>query len=291
MSGGKKVQRSGLLRLLPLIFLLTLGGCTGMLTQRMGNTLANAILNQDDPETVRAGAPAYLLLIDGLIADNPRDKSMLLAGARLYSAYASIFVEEGERALRMSQKARDYARRGLCMDYPQICANESAPYDQFVPGLHEIEASGLDALYVYGSAWAGYIQADSANWAAVADLPKVEAVMRRVAAMDEGYDHGRAQLYLAVINTLLPPAMGGRPEVGKAFFERAIALSNGQDLMAKVEYAQRYARMIFNRALHDRLLQDVIDTDTDVPGRVLSNVLAQQKARELLSTSTDYFME
>lgn len=262
-----------------------------MVTQRLGNTLADAIMNQDDPETVRTGAPAYLLLIDGLIADNPRDRNTLLAGAQLYGAYAAIFVDDKARALQMARKARDYARRGLCADYPQVCRVEAAPYDQFVPSLHEVQAEGLQALYVYGTAWAGLIQADSSNWAAIADLPKVEAVMRRVVAMEEDYANGQAQLYLAVLNTLVPPSVGGRPEVGRAYFERAIAISQGKDLMAKVEFARRYARMVFDRELHDRLLHEVLAAETHVPGLVLSNVLARQEAEKLLATSEDYFME
>lgn len=274
-----------------LLVALALTGCAGMVTQRLGNTLSDAILNQDDPETVRTGAPAYLLLIDGLIADSPKDKNTLLAGARLYGAYAAIFVEDKARALQMAKKARDYARRGLCADYPQVCKVEAAPYDQFVPSLHEVQAEGLEALYVYGTAWAGRIQADSADWAAVADLPKVEAVMRRVVAMDAAHDNGRAQLYLAVLNTLVPPSLGGRPEVGRGYFEKAIEMSQGRDLMAKVEFARRYARMVFDRELHDRLLHEVLAADVQVPGLVLSNVLAQQEAAKLLASSRDYFME
>jgi hypothetical protein len=268
-----------------------LTGCAGMVTQRLGNTLADAVVNQDDPETVRAGAPAYLLLLDGLIADSPDDRDVLLAGARLYGAYAAIFVDDKARALQMAKKARDYARRGLCADWPQVCKVESAPYDQFVPSLHEVQADGLEALYVYGTTWAGRIQADSSDWGAIADLPKVEAVMRRVVAMDEQYDNGRAQLYLAVLNTLVPPSVGGRPEVGRGFFEKAIEISDGRDLMAKVEFARRYARMVFDRPLHDRLLKEVLAADTKVPGLVLSNVLAQREAAKLLASSGDYFLE
>jgi len=282
----------GLLKILGALLLAAmLTGCAGMVTQRLGNTLADAVVNQDDPETVRAGAPAYLLLLDGLIADSPDDRDVLLAGARLYGAYAAIFVDDKARALQMAKKARDYARRGLCADWPQVCKVESAPYDQFVPSLHEVQADGLEALYVYGTTWAGRIQADSSDWGAIADLPKVEAVMRRVVAMDEQYDNGRAQLYLAVLNTLVPPSVGGRPEVGRGFFEKAIEISDGRDLMAKVEFARRYARMVFDRPLHDRLLKEVLAADTKVPGLVLSNVLAQREAAKLLASSGDYFLE
>ena len=55
---------------------LVLGACSLFLssaTQGMAEDLAAAIRNQDDPQTVRDGAPAYLLLIDSLIAGDPGD--------------------------------------------------------------------------------------------------------------------------------------------------------------------------------------------------------------------------
>jgi len=64
----------------------------------MASDLSDAILEQNDPETVEAGAPAYLLLIDGLIRDNPKSEDLLRSGAKLYGAYASVFVKDAERA-------------------------------------------------------------------------------------------------------------------------------------------------------------------------------------------------
>ena len=59
--------------------------------------------------------------------------------------------------------------------------------------------------------------------------------------------------------------------------------------MVKVEYARRYARMMFEQELHDHLLGDVLSADAVVPGYTLSNVLAQRQARDLLQSSADYF--
>jgi hypothetical protein len=95
--------------------------------------------------------------------------------------------------------------------------------------------------------------------------------------------------YLGILNSLRPPALGGRPDVAKAHFERSIELSAGLDLSTKVEYARRYARMMFDQELHDRLLEEVIAAPTQAPGRTLFNVLAKRDAAELLETSTEYF--
>ena len=49
--------------------------------------------------------------------------------------------------------------------------------------------------------------------------------------------------------------------------------------------------MMFDRELHDRLCNEVLNASPDVPGLTLSNVLAQQEAQNLLATSAEYFME
>jgi len=113
--------------------------------------------------------------------------------------------------------------------------------------------------------------------------------MARVVELEESYDHGEAHVYLGVIATLLPPALGGKPEEGRAHFERAIQISEGRDLTAKVEYARRYARIVYDRPLHDRLLKEVLDADANAPGLTLANVLAKQQARELLASADSYF--
>lgn len=277
-------------KLLALIMLvLGLSGCASLITGRLSKDLSLAILNQDDPDTVREGAPAYLLLVDGLIEADPVDKHSLIAGAKLYSAYASVFVENPARARRMSKKARRYARHALCIDWPRVCEVDNGSYAELLPALKEVDATDLSALYAYGLSWALWIQTHSDNWNAVADLPKVEAVFERVVALKDDYENGQPHLYLGIIRTQLPPAMGGKPEEGKAQFEKAIAISHGRDLMAKVEYARRYARMVFDRQLHDRLLHEVMAADPVQPNLTLSNVLAQRQAKVLLESADDYF--
>jgi len=284
------LSRQRIFRLFGLLLMgLSLGACTTMVTSKLGDNLAEAIYNQNDPDTVRAGAPAYLLLIDGLISGSPKDRRLLMAGARLYSAYAAVFVENPERARRMATKARGYARRALCLERPAICELASGPYLELLPAIKATTYEDLSALYTYALAWALWIQTHSEEWGAIADLPKVEAMLERVVALQADYEQGEPFVYLGIIRTQLPPAMGGKPEKGRKAFEKAIDISDGKNLMAKVEYARRYARLVFDRDLHDRLLREVLEADPEVPGFTLSNVLAQRQAGELLESAADYF--
>lgn len=255
----------------------------------MAAGLSDAILEQNDPETVESGTPAYLLLIDGLILDNPKNGTLLLSGARLYGAYAGVFVQDNERAQRLTTRARDYAERALCRHRATLCNLATRPFDDYRAVLAKTEKRDVPFLYTLGSAWAGWIQAHSNDWNAVADLARVRAAMERVVELDEAYDSGSAHLYLGVMSTLLPPTLGGKPEEGRAHFERAIVLSQGRDLMAKVEYARRYARLVFDRPLHDRLLNEVLQAPVNAPGLTLRNTLAQRAARDLLKSADKYF--
>lgn len=284
------MPRQRILRLFVLLLtVLWLSACTTMVTSKLGDNLSEAIYNQNDPDTVRAGAPAYLLLIDGLISGSPKDRRLLIAGARLYSAYASVFVEDQERARRMATKARDYARRALCGQRTAICERTSGPYLELLPAIRATTYEDLSGLYTYALSWALWIQTHSGDWGAIADLPKVEAMLEQVVTLEENYEQGAPYLYLGIIRTQLPPALGGKLEKGRQAFEKAIALSQGRNLMAKVEYARRYARLVFDRELHDRLLNEVLAADPEIPGFTLSNVLAQRQAEELLRSAVDYF--
>lgn len=274
--------------------LATITGCSTVvssMTGRMANSLARAIVNENDPETVRQGAPAYLLMVDGFIADDPENPAVLMAGAQLYASYAGAFVDDHHRAGLMAVKARDYGRKALCLTRRETCGIWERPYDEFEAVVNRIGAKDIEATYVAAMAWATWIQVNRDDWVAVADKARVEAMMQRVVALDEGYRDGSAHLYLGVLATLLPEALGGKPEEGRRHFERAVELSGGRDLMAKVLLARDYARLVFDRKLHDRLCHEVLDADPVVEGLTLSNTLAQEQAKALLADSESYFGE
>lgn len=290
-SEARKGFRAGLLGLMLAVLALA-GGCASMVVGDLTNDLSMAILNQDDPETVRAGAPAYLLLIDGLIEGEPDNEDMLLAGAKLYAAYTAVFVEEPKRSKQMSSKAYDYARRALCTEYPRECGLEKLPFAEFETEVAKFrDEDDLPYLFTQATTWLLRIQKHSNDWGAVADLPKVKAMLERVVAVQDNFQDGQAHFYLGILETLLPPALGGKPEVGREYFERAISLSGGKDLSVKVAYANRYARLMFDKELHDRLLREVIVANPNVPGLTLVNTMAQREAEQLLATSKDYFLE
>lgn len=275
-----------------LLCVFALGGCAGLVasaTGRLADNLSVAILEQDDPALVRDAVPAYLLLLDSLILSDPDNATVLVAASQMYAAYAVAFTEDEQRARRLSTRSRDYGRRALCAGHEPACGWAQLDYDAFVAALGAVGERHADALYAYTLGWLAWLRAHGSDWGALTDLPKVEAALLRLHEIDTAAHRAEVNLYLGILNTLRPPALGGQPEKGKEYFERAIELSGEHDLSAKVEYARSYARLVYDRELHDRLLSEVVAADPRAPSLTLSNILAQEQARELLETADDYF--
>ena len=258
-------------------------------TSGVADNLSQAVLDQEDTELVRDGAPAYLIAIDGLIEGDPENENLLLAGARLYSAYASAFVEDEARAQRLTVRGKRYGERAICGRSELLCESAVGPFDRFEAALAKAREKDVPALYGWGSAWATWVQMNSSDYNAIADLPKVQALMERIVSLDDGYEDGGPHLYLGVLYTLRPESLGGKPELGREHFEKSVDYSEGRNLMAKVMFARQYARLVFDQQLHDRLLGEVVEADPVERGYTLSNVLAQDLARDLLAESSEYF--
>ncbi len=269
-----------------------LSGCASLLstfTQDFAEDLSAAILDNEDLEMVRDGAPSYLILIDSLVARSPEDPFLLQQSATLHSAYAAAFVMDEKRAKLLHDKARAQALQATCLQLRDACGLDTRPFREFDAWVQNRRLKEVPALYDLGVTWAGWIQANSDDFNAIADLARVKALMLKVADLDDSHDNGGVYLYLGVFETLFPPAMGGKPELGKEYFEKALERSGDANLMVKVMYAEQYGRLVFDRDLHDRLLNEVMAAPVRAPGLTLMNTVAQEQAQQLLESADDYF--
>ena len=277
--------------ILALVAVLTAGCATVVATAGGGlaGNLNKAILNQDDPALVRDGAPAYLLMLDSFVEGAPENVAVLISAADLYSAYGVVFVDDPIRSRKLTARGRSYGRRALCAANKNVCGIWDLNYDQFVIQLDSLNKKEVDALYTFGLSWIAYIQAHSSDWSALAKLPQAQAVMKRVQEIDPDYRQVDIEHFLAVLDTIRPPALGGDFEAGLKHYERAMSLSGGYDLSIMVDFAKYYARTLYERELHDSLLNEVLQADPVQPGYTLFNTLAQTEAQVLLDSADDYF--
>ena len=273
------------------VFLSLFSGCASIIssaTSGLASNLSDAIVDQDDPELVREATPAYLLLLDSFAKDSD-NATTLGAASQLYAAYGSLFVTDPERAGKLTARARDYGRRALCAADAHACNVDEQGFEAYQQTISAVPDSAAEALYSYCVGTLAYIQAHSSDWVALADLPKAEAALNRLREIAPEERLGDVYKYLGILNTLRPPALGGKPGVGREHFERALQANGDRDLSIRIEYARGYARLVYDRELHDRLLNEVLAADVKQPGYTLFNVMAQQQAKALLESADDYF--
>jgi hypothetical protein len=282
----------GLRDVATVVALLSLVGCAGIIdraTQQFADDLETAIREYDDPTLVSDGLPAYLLLLEARINGSPESASLRLSTARLTGTYAALFADEGERYQRLNARALDHAREGACLASERLCGLDRLDFDAFDQRIEDLESGDLDPLYILATTWTGWIDANASDYLALGDLPRVERLLAWVAETDPDHDDGAVWLYLAVLNSQRPPAAGGQPEKARRYFERAQAITDGENLLINVLMADSYARLTFDRELYVDLLRSVIDSDTDAPDYRLSNAVARHRAETLYEQTEAIF--
>jgi len=267
-------------------------GCTILVSSAASSFSENlfvAVLNQDDPELIRDGLPTLMLTMDSMIQGSPDSPQLLAAGASLYATYGAVFAVGEERALKLTARARRYGLQAMCETYEPSCVWPNVTYDEFVATLDGMDDGDADLLFSYGLASLAYLRARSSSWDTVAELPLIQALFDYYLNISGDEVNSSVYTYIGVIHSLRPSALGGQPELAREYFEKAIAESDGRDLSAKVEYAKGYAKMLYKRELHDRLLNEVLEADPNHDGFVLTNVMAQKEAVTLLAEADEYF--
>jgi len=287
-----RIRRSltGTLSLLSLLALTS--GCASLISSAatgLAENLSQALLDQNDPETARAAIPAYMVLLDSILEGNPDDPELLAAAGTMYATYGAIFADDEVRASRLTTRGRSYALRAMCNTYKASCNWPDLNYDDFVASVQGVPAKHAEILYSYGFASLAYLRAHASDWNSLAELPEIEALFYHYLDIAPDQFTASTHTYLGIMLTLLPPALGGKPDEAREHFEKAIALTGGRDLSAKVEFARGYAKLLYDRELHDRLLTEVLAADPEQHGLTLSNILAQEDAAKMMEEADDYF--
>lgn len=252
--------------------------------------LSRSLERQTDIKLLKEGTPSLLLMLDGLIDADPKNKKLLVAGSRAYSFYATVLGEydEKERAAAFTVKAKQNSMRLLERLSP-FKKGLSLPVEEFEKRLKMVQKKDVDFLFWGAQGWAAWVWHQDGAPAAMVDLPRIEQIMLRVLELDEGYYYGSAHLFLGAYYGAIPKAFGGRPESSREHFEKALLLSERRFLLTQVYYAETYARMSYNRDLFEKLLKEVMDAPEAINEMSSANQLAKLKAARLLGEIDDTF--
>lgn len=282
-----------ILRWIAVLAVCLLAGCSAIIersTARLADDLETAIRQYEDPATVADALPAYLLLLEARLESNPDSAALRLTTARLTATHAALFAADDRVGQRnLTRRALSHARSGACLTSSQLCELHDLPFEAFEARVAELGRDELSAVYVLATTWTGWIDAHSDEYGALADLPRVQALLDWVVREAPTHDDGAAWLYLAVLHSQRPPAAGGQPDRARRYFERAGEISRGRNLLVDVMLADHYARLLFDRELWVNSLEGVLAAEIDDPDYRLVNAVARHRAAELLEQTERIF--
>ena len=252
--------------------------------------VANASYKQSDLVLIRRGMPSYLMLIDGMVEALPDNKRLLISAAQLYASYASAFIQDEDQiyATALYARARDYALRAL--EQKGFKNPATRPFDDFEIGLYDLGKNDVPYIFWAASCWGSWISLNRGSMEAMAELPRVELLMKRVLELDEAFYYGGAHIFMGVLEASKPRVAGGDLDRARDHFLKAIELGDGKFLMARIYYADCYAKKAFDRELFISILEKVLEIPADIPPELtLLNTVAHTKAKEMLNQVDEYF--
>jgi predicted anti-sigma-YlaC factor YlaD len=295
-------------RLLLACVLITSGGCLKQIALgSVADSLSasgNGFGRDDDPELVRDALPVIIKLMEQIHDALPRHEALAVALTRAATSYGEAFIVEDAdrleerdvqaakvlraRARRMFLRGRAYGLDALEQSVPAIRAtllgNDRAAR---AAALGKTKKEDVPALYWTGAAWGLAISNAKDDMTLVGQLPQVGELMKRALALDEDYDEGALHEFFITYD-----AAQNDKKSAQAHFARAVKLSHDKKLAPYVTWAEAVLVDSQNKKEFVQVLEKVIafDVDSD-PNHRLVNILAQRRARWLMSRIGDLFVE
>jgi hypothetical protein len=298
---------------MPLLTLLTLFLAVGCGFKKLATKASTDIFydatpsidSEQDVELAQQASLGFLKMLEGFYLQNPKDPKVLVLLTRAYASYAFGFTENDilankgsnqaaydkamKRANLFYTRAKDYGLKMLSLNSSFAKAQEGN-LDQYNAALKTFSKLSIEKLFWAGFAWGNFLDFNKDSIEAIADAPRIEALMQRVLELDETYYYGGPHLFLGAFYGSRPKMLGGDPDKAKLHFEKAIEITQGKYLMAQVAEAQYYAVQVQDMELYQKLLQGVLSADAAaLPEQRLSNELAKIRAKILLDKKSLFF--
>ena len=274
---------------------LLLPACsTGQLVARGAAPLINhgvtAMNRETDLGLAQASMPANLKMLEALLIADPDNTAYQVQAAMGFYGYTLAFVEPGDpdRAASLYRRARAHALVALEHAGMSQAAMTGDPAT-FERSLATLKLDAVPALFWTASSWGKWIELQLDDQARLAELPRVEAMMQRVLALDEAYNYGGAHLFFGAYYGGRAPMFGGDFERSAKHFDRAAALNHNQLLLVEVYRARYLLRQMGEREAFHITLSRVLDAPAADPELNLANAVAKQQAAVLLAQEKDLF--
>jgi hypothetical protein len=251
-----------------------------------------------DYELARSAASAGLVQFQGMLELAPGNQDALFLLTSGWVGYGYAFPEDDfetatdagddELAAYHQKRARMAYERGVFYG-KQLMDKHADGFDQ--ARLHNdtmkkwladnfTSKDDVPDLFWFGYAWLARVNIAQDDADLVANLYVGVDVLERANELDPAFEHYGAEVALASYHAR--SAMG-EMEQGHKMFEDALEKTQRKSLIAQVSYAQHYACAKADKALYEKLLNEVLAAEDPDPSQRLTNMLAKRRAKRWMS--------
>jgi len=279
-------------------------------TSKVLERASPAMEMEPDFDFAAKALPGGLKTIEGFHRTQPENPRLLKILAKGFCNYSSGFIEDefelagiagnfaeqkyiATRAAKGFARCMNYGLKMLPSSYTKAIEGDEAKFLELVA---KTKWEHRDALLWTGIGLAGSISYSKTDIAMVSHLTKAFAMLNKVVELDDKHNNKhlalRAMPHLALgtAYTARSEHVGGNPPLGQKHFLRAIELTGGKMLLAKVYYARGFARITGNRKMFRKLLLEVLKTNPAIwPQQRLANEIAFRRARRYLKLEKEWF--
>jgi hypothetical protein len=260
-----------------------------------------------DWESAGIAAPSGVMQLEGLHLVSPDNRTLALTLVQAYIGYAYGWVMDAwdvadlagdeelaryhrTRAYLMYSRARDLALHVVRSYDKDFSEHFNKPPAEFMAYLNKrFGKDEMPALYWLMMAWSSAVN-NSYHAEEMSDMTSLLTIADWIAKRDPAYEDAGALVVLGGYQSTLPAAYGGHPEQGKAYFERAAALTGRKNHIVLLNYAVYYASNVGDKPLYISLLKEIIAAPDQGTAYRLGNKVARRRAiRALERTELRFF--
>jgi tetratricopeptide (TPR) repeat protein len=259
---------------------------------------SGALNTVGDYELARSAASAGLAQFEGMHNLAPDNEDALFLLTRSWVSYGYAFAEDDYEAASDAgdDDLAEYHKKRARLAYDravfyglELLAKHAEGFDAAKKNDETIRAwlkanfddkEDAEILFWTGYAWLARVNISKDQPEMVAELFVGIAMLERSLELDPEYNHYGATTALASYHARTAAA---ELDQSKQMFEQAIQKTGGKSLLAKVNFATRYACIKGDKELYEKTLNEVLAAEDPDPEQRLPNTIAKRRAKRALS--------
>ena len=271
--------------------------------------------SDSDPELVGDALPFAIKMYESLLSANPEHQGLLRMTGSLFVMYANAFIQKPaeqlprtqfaerhaaqDKAKKMYLRGLDLLYRGLDLKYSgfagvfngEMPADLQAQQKERLEILAKMKTDDVPSLYWAAAGGISAFSLSPLDFELNLRVSEFLALAERAYELDPEFNSGALDDFLLLFYASAPEVMGGDKTKAEMHFKRALEKSKGLFASPYVSYAQAVSIPAQDYDTFKECLQAAlaIDPDSD-PANRLVNIISQRKARFLLDSASQYFI-